>query len=103
MEILGFEIQIDSDVMELSFLDAISEVMENHLISIESGIEIISMHINGQISEIELYRYVYAQNESGAILQDQLFANLDRWQEVVGPFFSNDMLYLNSKKQTKVY
>lgn len=102
MKILGFEIQIYSDVEELAYFDAISTLMENPRISIESGKEIVKMLIDKQISEPQLYRYV-AQNSLDAIQQDEIFANLDRWQEAIGPFSEYDMLYLHSKSTTREY
>jgi len=102
MKILGFEIQIASDVEEESYFDAISTVMENPRISIESGKEIIKMLIDNQISEQQLLKYV-AQNSSAILPQDEIFANLDRWQEEIGAFTEYDMLYLHSKSKTCEY
>jgi len=102
MKIFGFEIDIDSEGMDLSYRDAISTVMENPRVSIEFGIHIINQLINGDISEEQLYAYVFAQDSDRVVAEDVLFAHLDRWHEQVG-FSEDDILYLQSQPRTKEY
>ncbi|MCM1450322.1 MAG: AAA family ATPase [Clostridiales bacterium] len=102
MKILGFEIQISSDIEEQAYLDAISSVMENPRISIDSGKEIIRMLIDNQLTKQQLFRYI-EKNNSNTITQAEIFEHLDRWQETVGPFSTYDMLYLNSRAKTSEY
>lgn len=105
MKILGFEVKRDanSDESVTSYLDAISAVMENPRISIESGKKIIEMFINNQLTPEQLYGYVYSQGNPDVIPQDQIFENLDLWNAEVGPFSKQDILYLQSQSTTSKY
>ena len=102
MKLLGFEIKIDSDVKEDEFLYTVSTVMCNPNISVEEGIILINMYIDGQINWVEACKYASPRGDE-AIGKDQLFAHLDCWQEAVGPFSEYDMLYFHSVPASKEY
>lgn len=105
MKVLGFDIDIDSNHTELvaSYLDAISAVMENPRISVEQGKMIVNMLIKNQLTHQQLYNYIYSQCGSDEFSQELIISNIERWEDEVGPFSKNDILYLQSQSKTMGY
>lgn len=75
---------------------ALSIVMMNPRISIDSGMRIIQMYLDGRIDELQVHRYNLSRDTSDVVTDNDIFDHLDAWQDKVGPFSAEDFDYLHS-------